>query len=376
MEKAGLYLHIPFCLKKCSYCDFYSVTQLEEQENFIQAIGKEMELLSAEYRQIEFDTIYLGGGTPSLLSTKQFEILWENIHRFFQISEDGEFSIEANPGTIDREKLSFLRQLGFNRLSLGAQSFSEKALKFLGRIHTVRDIYEGFTAARQAVFENINLDLISAFPGLTHREFRNTLQKAAELESEHISCYTLIMEENTPFDQRRLKGEFSELSADDQAIFIEIANQELTRQGYQVYEISNYARSAEYFCRHNLKYWTHQSYLGLGPSAHSFFSPRRWKNHRSLSAYLQSLSLNTLPVEEQEIVGEDLLEFEYIFLHLRLKDGINLTDYQQRFNKNLLQNYHFPLKRLQQAGLLEILQDRLKLSERGWLLADEVSSFF
>ncbi len=376
MEKAGLYLHIPFCVKKCGYCDFYSVTWLEEQENFIQAICKEMELLSPEYQKVEFDTLYLGGGTPSLLSTENFERLWNDLHRFFHISEGGEFSLEANPGTIDREKLTFLRRLGFNRLSLGAQSFSEKALKFLGRIHTVPDIYDGFTAARQAGFDNINLDLISAFPGLNHQEFKETLIKAAELESEHLSCYTLIIEENTPFDQRRQNGEFSDLSADEQAIFVEITHHELTRRGYQVYEISNYARGADYFCRHNLKYWTHQPYLGLGPSAHSFFSPRRWKNHRSLSHYLQSLRRNILPVSEQETLDDRLLEFEYVFLHLRLKDGINLTEYQRRFHKNFVQSYHTSLHKLQQAGLLEMQQDQLKLTERGWLLADEVSSFF
>lgn len=376
MEKAGLYLHIPFCVKKCGYCDFYSVTRLEEQENFIQAICKEMELLSSEYQKVEFDTIYLGGGTPSLLSTENFERLWKDIHRFFHISDNGEFSLEANPGTIDQKKLTFLRRLGFNRLSLGAQSFSEKALKFLGRIHTVQDIYDGFTAARQAGFDNINLDLISAFPGLSHREFRETLIKAAELESEHLSCYTLIIEENTPFDQRRQQGEFSELSADDQVIYVEIANQELASRGYQVYEISNYARGADHFCRHNLKYWTHQPYLGLGPSAHSFFSPHRWKNHRSLSHYLQSLRRNVLPISEQETLDDRLLEFEYVFLHLRLKDGINLTDYQHRFHKNFVHSYRSSLHKLQQAGLLEMKPDQLKLSERGWLLADEVSSFF
>jgi oxygen-independent coproporphyrinogen-3 oxidase len=376
MNKAGLYLHIPFCLKKCGYCDFYSITRLEQQNDFIAALIKELVLLSPQYRQLEFDTIYLGGGTPSLLSAQQLETIWINIQNYFAISAPGEFSIEANPGTIDLEKLAALRQLGFNRLSLGVQSFAETDLKFLGRIHSVQEIYDGFVAARQAGFDNINIDLISAFPGLTTERFRNTLQKAAELRPEHISCYTLIFEPNTPFFRRLQLGELQALTADEEAAFIEISNQELPEAGYTAYEISNYALSTNYFCRHNLKYWEHQPYLGLGPSAHSFISPRRWKNHRSVTKYIHFLKNESFPIAQQEILNSADLEFEYIFLHLRLKEGLNLLDFQDRFQTDFTEKYRIPLEKLDEAGMINFYDQQLKLSDRGWLLADEVSGYF
>jgi putative oxygen-independent coproporphyrinogen III oxidase len=376
MNKAGLYLHIPFCLKKCGYCDFYSITRLQQQNDFTEALVQEMGLLSPQYKHLEFDTIYLGGGTPSLLSTKQLEYIWLNIQNYFTVSPQGEFSIEANPGTIDQERLSALRQAGFNRLSLGVQSFYESDLNFLGRIHSVREIYEGFESARQAGFENINVDLISAFPGLTGERFQSTLQKAAELRPEHISCYTLIFEPNTPFYRRLKLGELQSLSADEEAGFIEISNQELLKRGYTTYEISNYAISVDYFCQHNLKYWEHQPYLGLGPSAHSFISPRRWKNHRSVTKYIHSLKNDLLPIAQQETLNTDDLEFEYIFLHLRLREGLNLVDFQDRFRADFIEKYRIPLEKLDEAGLIDLHDRQLRLSDRGWLLADEVSSFF
>jgi oxygen-independent coproporphyrinogen-3 oxidase len=376
MNKAGLYLHIPFCLKKCGYCDFYSITRLQQQNDFVEALIREMALLSPQYQHLEFDTIYLGGGTPSLLSTQQLEDIWQNIQHYFSISSKGEFSIEANPGTINKEKLIFMRQIGFNRLSLGVQSFNETDLKFLGRIHSLQDIYDGFDSARQVGFENINIDLISAFPGLTHERFRITLQKAAVLKSEHISCYTLIFEPNTPFYHHLKQGELPALTADEEAVFIDISNQELLQAGYTAYEISNYALSADFFCRHNLKYWEHQPYLGLGPSAHSFISPRRWKNHRSMTRYLESLANNSLPIAQQEKLSNDDLEFEYIFLHLRLKEGLNLVDFNNRFQADFTEKYRTPLEKLNGAGLIDVYNQQIKLTDQGWLLADEVSSFF
>jgi len=311
-----------------------------------------------------------------LLSPQQLQTIWQNIQQYFTVSRQGEFSIEANPGTISKEKLSLIQQIGFNRLSLGAQSFNENDLKFLGRIHSPQDIYDGYDSARQAGFENINIDLISAFPGLTHERFKNTLQKAAELRPEHISCYTLIFEPNTPFYRRLKQGKLQALTADEEAAFIEISNQELLPAGYTAYEISNYAIGSDHCCRHNLIYWEHRPYLGLGPSAHSFISPRRWKNHRSVTRYLQSLNNDWLPIAQQETLSVDDLEFEYIFLHLRLKKGLNLLDFHNRFQANFTEKYRTPLKKLNEAGLIDVHQRQVKLSGRGWLLADEVSSFF
>jgi len=373
---AGLYIHIPFCLKKCGYCDFYSLTRMEYRDRFVSALLAEMEILSSGFREMHFDTVFVGGGTPTTLDISQLEAIWEKLYAHFSIDPAGEFSIEANPGTVDFSKLSTLRRMGFNRLSLGVQSFFEEDLQFLGRIHTPGDVQESFSAARKAGFENINLDLMTAFPGLTLERFRKTLQMAVNLEPEHISCYTLIFEPGTPFYQRMKRGDLGPLNDEQEARFYEAAQQELSHYGYEPYEISNFARGREYRCRHNLKYWEHQPYLGLGPSAHSFVSPRRWWNVRSLPEYQKKLERNILPVAAQENLDPETLEFEYIFLHLRMREGIDITDYRRRFHSDFVGKYREVLQPYFHQGVLEQKENRLKLTSRGWLLADQVAASF
>ncbi len=374
--RAGLYIHIPFCLKKCGYCDFYSLTRLEQREDFVPALLTEIEILSDQFREMRFDTIFVGGGTPTVLDVWQLEAIWEKLHARFSIDPAGEFSIEANPGTVDFDKLSALRRMGFNRLSLGVQSFFEEDLKFLGRIHSPADVQESYSAARKAGFRNINLDLMTAFPGLTPERFRKTLQTAGRLAPEHISCYTLIFEPGTLFYRRMERGDIRPLDDEQEARFYEMAQQELFRYGYEAYEISNFARGGEYRCQHNLKYWEHQPYLGLGPSAHSFVSPRRWWNVRSLSEYREKLEQGNLPVSGQEILDPETLEFEYIFLHLRLREGIDIADYRRRFRSDFVEKYREVLQPYFRQGILEQKENRLQLTPRGWLLADQVTASF
>ncbi|MEJ2634466.1 MAG: coproporphyrinogen-III oxidase family protein, partial [Calditrichia bacterium] len=249
-------------------------------------------------------------------------------------------------------------------------------LKFLGRIHTVDDVLENYESARKAGFENINLDLMTAFPGLTAERFQSTLEKAADLQPEHISCYTLIFEPNTPFFARMKRGELQPPDNEEEAAFYEAANSCLASRGYSVYEISNYSRTPELRCRHNLRYWNHEPYLGLGPSAHSFLIPQRWWNVRPLTAYIKKLSGNELPIQEQETLDAATLEFEYIFLRLRLKEGIDLSDFEKRFHNNFIQRYKKVVDSLLKNELVIQNEERLQLSDKGWLLADEIARVF
>ncbi len=373
---AGIYVHIPFCVKKCGYCDFYSITRLDSIDEFVNALVSEIQLTAPAYASQRFDTIYFGGGTPSLLNVSQLQTIWQCIHKHFNIQSEGEFTIEANPGTLDFVKSSFLRNLGFNRLSLGAQSFHQSDLSFLERIHSVEDIIKNFEASRKAGFENINIDLMTAFPHLSKDRFRDSLEQVITLQPEHISCYTLILEPNTKFYRRFQKGEFSPLNSDQEADYYEMTIKILDGAGYFAYEISNFAREKRWQCRHNMKYWNHVPYIGFGPSAHSFQSPCRWRNVQTLAAYVKNLNLGKLPVAQREHLSYQTLEFEYIFLHLRLRNGLNKLDYQQRFEKDFWNTYQEKLQPFFSSGLMEQEGDFVRLSKRGWLLADEIVSSF
>jgi oxygen-independent coproporphyrinogen-3 oxidase len=323
-----------------------------------------------------FDSVYLGGGTPTLLSAEQIHLIWESLNNHFSIEEVGEFTIEANPGTIDFSKLAKFREMGFNRLSIGAQSFNESDLGFLERIHSVQDIFQSVGNARQAGFKNINMDLITAFPGLTVKNFENSLRQTVSLNPEHISCYSLIFEKGTPFYDRWRTGEMEPLNPDESVPFLDVCGEVLSGDGYTAYEISNYVINEKLRCQHNLKYWNHESYLGFGPSAHSFISPVRWKNHQFLSKYIKTLKDLQLPIIEEEKLSQQTLEFEYIFLRLRLREGLDQTDFRRRFQDNFSDKYEKNISRLIDAGMIEQNQDYFRLSQRGWLLADEIAGSF
>ncbi len=376
MEKAGIYIHIPFCQKKCGYCDFYSISNLSLIPTFVTRLINEIEIAATQYSDLQFNTIFFGGGTPSLLSTGQLDKILNSLYKSFSIYSNGEFTIEANPGTLTPKKIMALHQMGFNRLSLGAQSFNAEDLQFLGRIHSIEDIYSNFEASRKAGFKNINIDLITAFPGLSQKNFLNTLKNTVALKPEHISCYTLIFEPNTPFYTQMQRNEIIPLNSDEEAEFYQIVEEYLTSNGYSAYEISNYSRHKKYRCQHNLKYWYQSPYLGFGPSAHSFIAPYRWSNFKSIHEYLNNLSHNILPISNREKLDHNQLEFEYIFLHMRLKEGINLNDFSHLFNINFENKYKNSIQKLIDAQLVKKLNNHIKLTAKGWLLADEIISTF
>jgi oxygen-independent coproporphyrinogen-3 oxidase len=375
-QGAGLYVHVPFCEQKCEYCDFYSLTQLEHIEAFTTALLREIELRSPQFAEVTFTTVFLGGGTPSLLSPAQLKRIWQHLHDHFSIHPDAECSIESNPGTLSFEKLATYRALGLNRLSMGVQSFNPDELNFLGRIHTVEDVYENMENARKAGFGNINIDLMTAFPGITTESFLNSLNCARKLQPEHIACYTLIFEPGTVFFKRMQRGELKPIGEDEEAGYYEMAADILAKAGYMQYEISNFASGEDYICRHNLAYWRHQPYLGLGPSAHSFHCNERFANPRSLAIYLKQLRNGVLPENFRERLSEKDLKFEYLFLNLRLKDGMALREYYQRFGSDFLIEFEKPVKHLLNEQLIELSATHLRLSPKGWLIADEIATYF
>ncbi len=375
-QPAGLYVHVPFCQQKCEYCDFYSITSFDLMQEYIAALEVEIRLRAPQFSDYQFSTIFLGGGTPSLLNEKQLETIWKNLHTHFSILPDGEFSIEANPGSVSYEKLYFLRQLGFNRISFGAQSFVPEELTFLGRIHSAEQIRESVHLAREAGFHNINLDLMTAFPGIRPQTFQYSLEQAAALEPEHISCYTLIFEPGTVFYKRMQRGELHPLSEEEEMQYYQQAEAFLRQQGYTQYEISNFSRGNGYRCQHNLIYWHHDPYLGLGPSAHSFAPPRRWGNVRSVIKYIQQLKKEAFPLDFEEILTMEQQMVEFIFLHLRLKEGIPLQAFQQRFGVSLLDQFKVPLQTLAEKEVIQITETAIQLTPKGWYVADEVAAYF
>lgn len=371
----GLYIHVPFCHAKCEYCDFYSITLLDQIEDFVQALLIELELRAAEGNGRQFDTIFMGGGTPSLLSPEQMGRIWETLHRHYDISPAGEFSMESNPGTLDAEKLVAFRSLGFNRISMGVQSFNPEELKFLGRIHSVEDVLENFENARRAGFTNINVDLMTAFPGISEASFQHSLETALSLGAEHLSCYTLIFEPGTILYKRMQKGEVHPLKEEEEVRYYELAARVLGAHGYEQYEISNFAQPG-YICQHNLIYWQHQPYLGFGPSAHSFLDGVRSGNKRSLMAYVKKIREKELPRDFSEKLSEKDLVFEHIFLRLRLKEGLNLAEFRSQFGEDFREVYADVLNRLRSDQLIEENDQFIRLSSRGWLLADAVAAYF
>lgn len=374
--RAGLYLHVPFCHAKCEYCDFYSLTQLDQIEAFTGALLTELELRAPKGEGVTFDTVFFGGGTPSLLSDDQLGRIWETIHRHYHIAADAEISLESNPGTLDLPKLRFMRGLGINRLSMGVQSFHPEELKRLGRIHTVAEVLENVGNARRAGFDNLNLDLMTAFPGITPDSFAASLDAAIELAPEHISCYTLIFEPGTILYKRMERGETAPLSDEEEAGYYRTAAERLGAAGYEQYEISNFARGRERRCRHNLTYWRHVPYLGLGPSAHSYWEGRRFANPRSLARYIKTLNEGRLPVDFEERLTSEQVMFEYMFLNLRLREGIDLGEFRERFGEDLRERFAPALGELTARNLIELNDDRLRLSPEGWLMADAVAACF
>jgi len=360
----GLYLHIPFCQSKCPYCDFYSTTDNKLIPLWLKALEKELAFYQGQF--FSFDTLYLGGGSPSSLSEKQLSNLVELIKSRFDFNSGSEITIEANPNDLNLAKLKKFRELGVNRISLGVQSFDDQELSFLRRRHTSKDAEKSLEWIREAGFKNIGLDLIYGLPGQTKEQWLASLNKALAFQPEHLSCYQLTIAKGTLFWGLKEKGRLQPISEEDEENFFLTTSQFLEDRGYIHYEISNFAREEEYFSKHNQKYWQRRPYLGLGPSAHSFQENRRWWNVRSLNRYCRALEEGRSPIEGQEELSEEQVRMEWISLGLRTRAGLDLNRLGDKLNLEKI------LPKLIEKEWVSISDNHLIPTLKGFLVADRL----
>lgn len=372
VQAPALYIHVPFCRRKCFYCDFASQPLATDR------VGKYLYALEREAKEVlaswppgwEVPSLYIGGGTPTCLEPADLERVLATAAAFPRAA-GAEWTVEANPGTVDREKLALLRAAGVNRLSLGVQSFDDELLLFLGRIHTAAEARAAWELARAAGFDNLSLDLMYAIPGQTLSAWQKTLEQALTLAPEHVSAYSLAIEEGTEFGRRWEAGLLEPLPDDvDLAMYREV-RQRLGEAGLAQYEISNFARPGRE-CRHNLVYWRNEPYLGLGPAATSYLGGERRTNFRNVEQYYQALAAGRSPVAEREEATPELAMAETVILGLRLTGGISRERFRRRFQVDLAAVYPEAIRRLTAAGLLAADAQGLRLTPRGLPLANQV----
>ena len=370
MKKAGLYIHIPFCKVKCVYCDFYSITKKEGQiPIFTKCLLKEIDNYKHYAGKWKFDTIFFGGGTPSLLPAKYLEQILQKLHDTFDTSNVQEVSLEANPGEAPLQHLKDIRNLGVNRLSMGFQSFNDKILQQLGRLHKSKDCLMTFNNARKAGFDNINTDMIFNIPGLSSNEWKKDLHTITDLDPEHISAYSLTVEPETKlFNLVKNKKVLMPIEDIDIEQFL-TTEEILSNNGYNHYEISNYCKETKE-CKHNLHYWKLSPYLSFGPSAHSHDLKKRWWNVRSLDDYITSISSNKNPIQDSELLSRKDSYNEIILNGLRLSNGINrdlLKEYQDIINNKSLEKIN------KRWDCISITDKNIKLTNKGFLFVDEIT---
>ena len=399
-KKIQLYLHIPFCIKKCHYCDFLSFSADEDvQEEYVDALIREIEYYGSCMQEYEVSTIFIGGGTPSWLNERKMLQIIAALHRNFSICEDAEITMECNPGTITAKKMQQYRKAGINRLSIGLQSADNEELKILGRIHTYEQFLKTFSLAREADFTNVNVDLISGIPYQTREKFLNTLQKVVWLKPEHISAYSLIIEEGTPFYDAykndrmcQEKGLPTQIlpSEEETYAILKMTQQYLKDAGYKQYETSNFSLKG-YECRHNVGYWTRKEYLGMGIGAASLVDNVRFSNETDLEKYIENTKLlKNRPLNEETenmIIGTILQKNiqtisraeqmeEFMFLGLRMNEGVGREEFKEHFGTSIDAVYRSVMDELKAEGLVQLLAGRVALTERGSEVANYVMSRF
>jgi oxygen-independent coproporphyrinogen III oxidase len=387
MKGFSLYLHIPYCYHKCPYCDFntYAVANIPEA-SYVEGLLSEIDYRASEknWRGREVQTIFFGGGTPSLFAPSSIRKILSSIERSFPVSENVEISLEANPGTVTVESLAGYREAGVNRLSIGAQSLSIGTLKKIGRMHSPEHILMSVEYARSVGFHNINLDLIYGIEGQTTSDLRSDLQSILALEPEHISAYGLTIEKGTPFFLKYKKGHMTLPSEEIILEMMETISNTLCREGFIHYEISNYAKSGKK-ARHNLAYWDGEDYLGIGAGAHSFVetnsqaihrSALRWSNFALPAKYIKEACAHGSASSWEDKLDREKLMFEYFFLGLRKLEGVSQKKFEELFGKKPSELYGITLNILKEQSLIDIDGDNLRLSKKGFFIADSVFEFF
>jgi len=367
----GIYIHFPFCIKKCAYCDFVSYeNMLSEGERYVAALLLEMK----EYRKEKADTVYLGGGTPTALSPDLLQKVLDGVHNCFDLAPDAEITIEANPGTCDTKTFSALKNAGINRVSLGVQSFVDEELRLLGRIHTAKDAEIAVSNMRDAGIANVSLDLMFSLPSQTKESLRYSLEKALFLAPQHLSCYSLTVCENTPLESMVKKGILTLPDEDIDRHFYQLITECLAQNGYNRYEISNFALEGKE-ARHNTKYWNRTPYIGLGAAAHSFFAGERFENPALLQDYYERVKKGKHP--KGTCITKEEAMAEFVFLGLRkTKDGISRKAFYDCFQTNFNGLYGEIVKKLTNLQLLADDGDRLCLTDRGIDISNAVLAEF
>ncbi len=372
---AGLYLHLPFCARVCPYCDFAVRTgDRDRRRRFVDHLLAEIELY-ADY-PLRFDTVYLGGGTPSHLDVAELARILDTVRAQLRLDETTSFFLEANPEDVTRESTTAWRRIGIDTLSLGVQSLDTAGLAFLGRCHTVDEARQAVGVARQAGFQTVSIDLIYGRPGQRQQDWRRELALALELEADHISCYQLTIHQRTRFGLLEKRGRLTQLEGDAQAGLFQLTHRQLNDSGLQGYEVSQFAAAPEHRSRHNVKYWNHTPYLGLGPSAHSFHEDRRWWNIRRTDPWQQRLDQRQRPVDEVETLDRRALTLEALMTGLRTYAGVDLTRLQSRFDLDLAASNAALIDRLESQGLASIRDGQLIPTLDGLALADSIASSF
>lgn len=369
----ALYIHIPFCARKCNYCDFNSfVSESKIIDRYLHAIENELRTLKGKH---VFHTVYIGGGTPSILTEPQLEKLLGDVLCCIPASEIQEYTVEANPGTLDVGKVKLLKEYLVNRISLGVQSFQDKHLQFLGRIHSGNDAKNAFTLLRQAGFENISIDLIFGCPGQSLNDWEKDLKTATELAPQHVSTYALTYEEGTPL-MDNLKNEiFHELEEDVELEMYRLAIRYLEYSGYNHYEISNFAK-AGYECSHNRVYWMNMGYVGVGAGAYSFIDGVRTSNERDVLRYIEGIKGGKDIKSFYECLQQEQLASETLIMSLRLRQGISNADFYERFGYRIDDQFGDQICKLTKNGLVSYQNEELRLTDKGLFVADTVLAEF
>jgi oxygen-independent coproporphyrinogen III oxidase len=375
MTAAGLYVHIPFCSSRCSYCDFATgLYQNELAERYVRGLINEVR--ASQYAGENVDTIYFGGGTPSLLAPSQLDRILVSLYDNFKIATDTEITLEINPGSATPEKLRAFRSLGINRASFGAQTFDDAELAKLGRSHNSADALRTFADLRDAGFANMSFDLIAGLPGQTLEGWRRNIRQALELAPEHLSFYLLEVHSGTPLAEHIRRGIQPEPDDDLAGVMYEWMLEQATSSGYEHYEISNLSRPG-FHSRHNVKYWTGAPYYGFGCSAHSYDGDaRRWSNHRDVLKYLETVESGASPVVEEQQLSRTDVRAEAVFLGMRMMQGLDLRAFSESFGVDLRDEHAEDLDRFCKAGLVELDGDLIRLTRTGALLSNEVFAAF
>jgi len=369
---AGIYIHIPFCKQACNYCDFHFSTSLKMKSSFVAALLMEIELRKSVFENQSIESIYLGGGTPSLLNASELTLIFEKLASSFSISPDAEITLEANPDDLTFEKIQELKTTPVNRLSIGIQSFRDADLKFMNRAHTSSEALSSINMCKEAGFTNLTIDLIYGTPGMDENAWLENLQIAFKLNIPHISSYALTVEEKTALHYQILANKTPELDEQQSALQFEILMAEMKNNGYEQYEISNFCKPNSY-SRHNSSYWKKDNYLGLGPSAHSFLGDKRLWNVSNNGKYIKSLEKGILPLQEECLTVRDRYN-EYVMTSLRTKWGCSLQVIETDFSLEFANYFKEEIKSYVVQGYVNLEMEVYYLTESGKLLADRIAS--